>query len=233
MTLAANWFTVADLTCDNANTEGASGYAAAAQSWLYAKTGYRWPGVTQSVVSPTYPCGHDRGQHCTCRVRWQRLDLTRWVRGPIVSVDEVVVDGAVVPDDQYRLDNRRFLAAQYDGPGGTGTLLPWPVQNLTLPPGAVGTWQVTVTHGSAPPPEVLAAAKALACQLIAKHNGGPCDLPDNATSVTRDGVTITLQVPEDGRTGIPWIDSVLDLYPPVQTRRLLDPAAERAPVRRL
>lgn len=119
-----------------------------------------------------------------------RLDLLPFF-GRVDSITSVNVNGTALPTTDYALASHRYLMPMR--PGG---LWPWPYQQPNLVPGSVGTWSVTVVRGSAPPANVLAAASDLACQLFSLGTGVDCDVPANAASVTRDGVTISL------RTGI-------------------------------
>jgi hypothetical protein len=223
----ADWFTLSDLDCE-AGSPHASGYATVAMDWIYAATGDQWPGECETELRPTVTCSHRRGT-CYCPTRWDRLDLTLWLQGPIVSIDQVTVDGTAVDPTHYRLDNRRWLSAC--APDGIDSLLlPWPTQDLRRADGDPDTWTVTVTHGAIPPSPVVMAAKELACQLIRKAAGNDCELPDNATTISDNGITISMQVPTDGRVGIPRIDSILDLYGRNRTRRrMIDPTMYGAP----
>lgn len=127
--------------------------------------------------------------------------------GRVESIDAVVVDGAVVPPGSYRVDNHRYLVAQGD--------YCWPTcQDLSAPLGEPGTWSVTYRDGRPVPEAGVWAAGLLACEL-AKACGaaaGPCALPANVSSVTREGVSIDFEqvnlaiAGNKGRTGIPEVD---------------------------
>lgn len=231
MTLCGAWLTRADVCHPNQEVSPAvvSAAIASATSWLYDATCQQFPGVCTSVVRPTMPCGHEEA--CGCRAGWRRLDLSPWVTGPVLTVETVTVNGADlgnVDGVDYRLADGRFLV-----PHEGGGLWPWPAQHLNRLDGEDGTWSVTVTHGRTPPPHVVDAAADLARQLIAKCTGGDCLLPDNATSITRDGVTVQLNVPTGGKTGLPTIDSIVEMYPCKRTRRMYDPAALVGETRRV
>lgn len=199
---------------------------AEAEQWVFHATGSRYTGECTSTLRIAMPCGHE---HCSCRPRWRRVDLSVFVPGPVSSIVEVVVDGEEVDESLYRLVNGRWFTP-HGGEEVDNPLRPWPTQHLNRPDGDEGTWSVTVTHGAAPPAPLVGAAAELARQLIAKCSGGECDLPDNATSISKDGVTVSLQVPTDGSTGLAMVDSKIALYRSAPRRRLLDPAGPVAEV---
>lgn len=212
MTICTDWFDAADLDCDAADLAATAVdfLVDVAQEWMYAATGSQFSGECEATLRPVLPCA------CTwrCDCGWRRIDLSVWVPAPITLV-EVVVDGVV--DTDWQIVNDRFLMPLNDRD--------WPVQDLDVTTGD-GVWTVEVTYGEAPPNPVLWAGKELACQLVRKATTGECDLPDNATSVSDNGVTISLDVPEGGRFGIPLIDAALDLFGGAgrrQRRRMHDP----------
>lgn len=228
MTLCGAWLTRADVCTPDQEVSATvvNAAIASATSWLYESTCQQFPGLCTSDVRPMLPCGHERV--CGCRSGWRRLDLSPWVTGAVASIVDVTVNGDVIPEDDYRLTHGRFLV-----PHEGGALAPWPAQHLNRPAGDEGTWSVQVTHGRTPPPHVLDAAADLARQLIAKCTGGDCLLPDNATSISRDGVTVELNVPTGGKTGLPIVDSIVEQYPCRRTRRMYDPTAIEGETRRV
>lgn len=88
----------------------------------------------------------------------------------------------------------------------------WPYdQDLSMPLTSPGTWAVTFESGVQVPVEAKEAAKELACQLLKLIVGSPdCAIPDRVTSLTRQGVSLTILDPNDflkeGRTGIYMVD---------------------------
>ena len=231
MTLCGAWLTRADVCTPDQNVPNAVANQAIleATAWLYDSTCQQFTGICTSIVRPALPCGHV--ELCGCRSGWTKLDLSPWVTGPVRSIEAVTVNGETlenVEDEDYRLAWGSFLV-----PHEGGGLAPWPAQHLNRPDGADGTWSVTVTHGVEPPPHVAGAAADLAKQLIAKCTGGDCLLPDNATSITRDGVTVELNIPTGGQTGLPVVDSIVGMYSCKRTRRMYDPAEPMADTRRL
>jgi hypothetical protein len=137
--------------------------------------------------------------------------------GPVDSIVEITLDGAVLSPLDYRVDNRRKLVAQGD--------FCWPTcQDMTAPAGGPGTWTVEYRRGNPVPEAGRWAAGLLACEFVKSCNpatAGECRLPDNVRSVAREGVTLELAPfiiggadgnVAFGRTGIPevdlWITSV-------------------------
>lgn len=140
------------------------------------------------------------GDECGC-------DNTPALRlpGPVASIEEVLVDGEVLPPTAYRVDDARYLV-RIDG----GT---WPTcQDMAAPVTAPGTWQVTYTRGVPVPAGGLLAGSLLACEF-AKAIAAPksCALPQRIQQVTRQSVTVTLMddftTLKEGGTGIYLIDS--------------------------
>lgn len=212
---------------------------AAAIDLMFAQTGGRFTLCTDTFrPCPTYEVcggcggwgwggawgggGWPGGAWCSCAV--SQMDLLSLTWGPVTSIVQIKVhDGVtetVVPTTDYALVGGRYLRP-YRG-GALGLL--WPSQDLQVPYGSAlaPTWQVTLRHGIQPPPSVLVAAQDLACQLMAYCVGAPCDLPANAVSVTREGVTIRL---ESGLLAIPTVKIAVDTYPRSRKRsRLVDPS---------
>lgn len=122
--------------------------------------------------------------------------------GPVHSVLSVVVDGIEVPQQSYRIDNRRWLVRQ---DGGL-----WPTcQDMALPAGEPHTWEVEYMRGVDVPEGGSIAAGVLAGEFAKAASGDPsCRLPQRVTSITRQGVTMALLDDFDGgRTGIWLIDA--------------------------
>lgn len=125
--------------------------------------------------------------------------------GPLDSITNVTIDGAVLTPTAYRLDGNRLT--RQDGQS-------WPIsQDFNQPIGNVNTWSVTYPRGQAVPVEVNAAAGELAYQVAKAHTGQACLLPLKATSVTRNGVSVQLLNVSDfltkGLTGLYDVDAVI------------------------
>lgn len=131
---------------------------------------------------------------------------------PVCSIDEVLIDGIVVPDTEYVVTN--FNTLQRSKADGC-----WPqCNNLTLPDTEEGTWSITLTYGKQIPELVRLAAAEFACQLIKKCVGRACDLPQRVVSITRDGMNASFLDPmefmKEGMTGIFLVDLAIKHYNP-------------------
>lgn len=188
---------------------------------LWALSGRRYPGLATRTVRPVG--ARHRGGRCGghCDELASSLDL-----GPgVVTVDEVLVDGAAVT--AWTLADDRWLLRD-DGQG-------WPsCQDITEPATETGTVQVTYRSGVAPPLAGEAAAGALACELAKARADQACQIPAKVTSIVRQGVSMEILDPtallEDGRTGIVAVDLFLQAVNPerhVEPARVLIPGAQR------
>ena len=135
---------------------------------------------------------------CSCEAR-----CAVWLPGPVAVINEVVVDGIVIPDTSYRVDNREWLI-RTDGEC-------WPeCQNLDLNSPAVGTFEVSYGRGNLLPATGQIAAGLLACEFAKACNGQACALPGNLSTLARQGVQVTMIDPTDaldaGLTGLPEVD---------------------------
>lgn len=124
--------------------------------------------------------------------------------GPIDSVTKVLLDGEELSAAAYRVDNRTRVV-RTDGER-------WPVcQDLDQPTSEVGTWEITYKRGTPVPKGGEIAAAVLACEMAKAVEGRDCDLPERVTSVTREGVSMTIldtfEGLEAGRTGLWLVDS--------------------------
>ena len=136
--------------------------------------------------------------------------------GPVVSITEVKIDGAVVPAGQYRLDYRNVLIRN----GG----LTWPVtqQLLADADSDVNTFQISYERGVPVPIGGQLAAGRLACEMAKAYVlDASCKLPQRVQTVTRQGVTVGFTDAFDGldkgRTGLweidSWLASVTNVVP--------------------
>lgn len=134
------------------------------------------------------------------------------LRGPIASVDEVLVDGDVVPPSAYRVDlvPGAWLLVRIDGEC-------WPVcQNFRLDTDQPDTFEVTYSAGLVVPAALATAAALLACEYGKQLTGGKCSLPAKMTRLSRQGVEIEVAPPEpaEGLTGIKLVDDVITALNP-------------------
>jgi len=176
----------------------------AATGILFRRTCSLFPGECEITVRPCVEC-HCGRRHCGCG-RYVFLALQE--RYPVISVDEVLIDGVVVDPSEYRVDDF-FRLVRLDGEC-------WPTCNdLTLPATEPNTFQVTYTAGRRPPIELQMAVAELACEMKRACGGLDCRLPANVTSVSRQGVTMNLDALEaavGAGSGIPGIDLAVSQY---------------------
>ena len=179
------------------------------------------PSVTNGVLRPALiggewynlscgSCGPAKG--CSCRRGMESVALP----GPIHSIIEVVVDGVLVPETAYRVEDKRILV-RTDGKV-------WPnCQNLAVPADQPDTWEVRYRRGTAVPTGGMMAAGVLAAEMAkALCNDSGCQLPQRVQSITRQGVTVavldTFEGLSDGKTGLwivdSWVTSVTTTYSP-------------------
>lgn len=146
--------------------------------------------------------------------------------GPVLSVYEVLIDGAVLAPSAYRQDNHDVLT-RVDGGA-------WPTcQSMKLPTTAAGTWAVTYDRGTPVPIGGQIAAGVLACELAkAACRDSTCALPQRLQTITRQGVTMamidTFDDLDKGYTGIWVIDSwVASVTKPKPAARVFSPDVSR------
>lgn len=127
---------------------------------------------------------------------------------PVTDVSEALIDGVVIPADEYRLDDNRTLVRVMPTASSTPTQrYGWPVcQRIDLPATQPGTFQVSFAYGRIPPRGGIQAAKVLAQQIALAAVGQTNRLPARVTTVTRQGITAvaldTLDLIDKGRTGL-------------------------------
>lgn len=138
---------------------------------------------------------------------------------PVTSIVEVKIDGVVLDESEYRLDEYRWLTRMADADGNPQW---WPgCQRLDLPDTEPGTWSCTYVHGVSPPALGVRAAAQLGAEIYKACSGGECALPAGTRQVTRAGVTIqkapfVAWAQIDGRwaTGLTAVDMFLSAYNP-------------------
>jgi len=222
--MCSNWITTDELVCDISGLDIAvtQNLLDTAVEWLNDATCNQFGGSCLYDLRVTTNCNHGP-QSCGNRCDWDRIDLTRFLPSPVTSIAAVEVDGVSVTDADYRLDDRRWFV-----PTRGGSLVPWPTQNMNETIDQPNTWKITAYAGQEPPRPMKLAAQELTCQLVRRWATGDCDLPDNTTSVSRDGVTISMQTRQDGKIGLPTVDAVIELYGCNKRRRVADPSGRRS-----
>lgn len=205
---------------------------------LYDLSGQRWSGVCTDTVRPL-------GDHrCRQASSWQPRQPFAWPwlsEGdavlqsggwygagcygvpevdlgvyPLVSITEVLLDGAALDPASYRIDNSRLLT-RVDGQG-------WPCwQDVTKATDQLGTWSVEFEYGAAPPDGGTGSAMIFAKELaLALAGSTSCRLPSRTQQVARQGVTIVAypqSILDGGRTGLPEVDLWLGSVNPKKIRQ--------------
>lgn len=132
-----------------------------------------------------------------------------FLAGPVGEITEVLIDGDVVDPALYRVDNGNELV-RLDGTG-------WPTtQDMVAATDQPDTFAVTYLRGIPVDGLGALAAGLLACEFAAGLNGQECKLPDNVTSITRQGVTMEIAAGlfPGGKTGIREVDAYLMRWNP-------------------
>jgi hypothetical protein len=130
-----------------------------------------------------------------------------YLPGPVDSVSQVLMDGAIVDPATWRVDDAQWLVR-------TGTGNCWPLrQDYGLDVPAVNTLQVTYLRGLPVPDALLTAAGTLACEYAKACSGAACRLPSRVASVARQGVSVTMvdvdTLLKHNLTGIQEVDQVI------------------------
>lgn len=220
--VCAAWITVDDLCCagdssvENCDPQGQpvplvfpwtdEEIILAASNILYARTCYRFPGECEVTIWPCVDCRCQR-HPCACGT-YSYLKLP--TDYPVLSVEEVSVDGVVVDPLNYRIDRNQYIV-RIDGEH-------WPLCNsFDLPNTGASEIRVEATVGRPVPIELRMACADLACELKKACNGSEeCQLPANVRSLVRRGVEIEVEsigdLFSDGRFGIPSVDMALAVH---------------------
>lgn len=168
-------------------------------------------------------CGCRKSGDCSCAALSEVL-----LPGPVGGVVSVVVDGITLPPTSYRVDNGNRLV-RLNGEQ-------WPAcQDQSLPANAVGAFVVTYYRGSAPSTMTKHAAGLLAAEFYQACAGSDCRLPDNVTSIARQGVSYELEPSDfpDGVTGIRAVDALIRIYNPHKRKGVTRIASPDAPIARV
>jgi hypothetical protein len=172
---------------------------------------------------PTWDGTNWRNISCGCgpKCSYQSprvVHLAANVALPVREVLEVTIGGVVQDPATYRLEGDLLYRI-----GGR-----WPAQDLTKPLDEAGTWSVTYTRGTPPPPGTAKLVALLAKEFFAACTGGKCRLPRRVQTVSRQGVTYQMVNPSDiyaeGRTGLDEIDLWLSSVNP---NKLQEPISVR------
>lgn len=219
--------------------------ARAASELLYVRSGRQFPGLATTTVRPTMqpyernlaataawlgsygysfqgtwsPIGLGWGSHGWGSWRWPpAVDLGVY---PLRSITQVKIDGVVIPPDEYRIDDHRWLSRVRPTISSEPTeRYGWPAtQSLDLPDTEESTFSVTCTYGIDPPYAGKLGAAALAAHIAGQYNQtSGRNLPTRTQSVTRSGVNIqigdSLAWVAEGMTGVYEADVFIRFYNP-------------------
>ena len=149
-----------------------------------------------------------------------------WLTPPVSGIIEVRFSGSgVVDPGSYRVDDWQWLVRQGPAVSGSGPTDCWPIRNdynfpVTGPlaPADDSAWEVTYLWGLPVPSVLQRAAGELACEWAKNCLGLPCRLPQRVTSISRQGVTVSLadvdQLLANGLTGLTTVDNVIRAFNP-------------------
>ncbi|MFJ5037939.1 hypothetical protein [Streptomyces parvulus] len=149
-----------------------------------------------------------------------------YLAGPVYDVQEVTIDGDVIPAEAYRVDNNGMLV-RTDG-------MCWPeCQDMGAPAGSDNTFVVRYRWGLPIDEAATAAVSELVCHLLKGCGGnGSCGCKSNRnmTRISRQGVDYEWADPtviySEGRTGLPLVDMWLNVVNPY---RLTSPSRVYSP----
>lgn len=164
------------------------------------------------------------GSQCHCGPELCEVYLP----GPIYDIVSVDIDGIPVPAEQYGVLDGRYLVRRSDVALDEPTGTCWPsCQDMSLPPGEVGTFTVTYRTGIPLSALGVAALSALTAHYIRGCNGCGCGtpMPQNLSRLSRQGVDLEFaspsQVLAEGRTGIDIVDQFIHAVNPGKLTRQL------------
>lgn len=148
-----------------------------------------------------WPCGCIGG----CSVTGPRVVH---LPGPVASITEVRIDGAVLDESGYQLEGN----ALYRKDGA------WPSQDLGRPLGEPGTWSVTYARGNPVPAGVDKLVGQLAREFVAAcDDEDTCRLSRTVVATTRRGVSHEFdptKILAAGKTGLSEVDLWLSAVNP-------------------
>lgn len=164
-----------------------------------------------------FGCGcarQDCGCQAPCSIR---------LPGPVNSVVEVRVDGAVLPPQEYTLRRRSGYGELWRAGGQDGPC--WPTcQDLEKDITEPGTFSVLYLRGRAVPAAGMRALGSLANEIYKQCTGAKgCRLPERVQTVTREGITYEMFDPgewlEKGFTGLRDVDTWIATVNPNSLRQ--------------
>lgn len=180
----------------------------AAQTYLWALTGrrYGWCTTTEQYrLACDNPCvapyGDEFGPGVQYELGWGRRDCCRLhlAQRPVRSVDLVTVNGEVLVGEEYILERDSVMRIGQC----------WPCEEYCQ----IAPIEITYSYGIDVPVLGALAMGELACEFLRGWTGADCRLPQNAVSVTRQGVTVDLgdaqTLYDMGRIGLAICDAFI------------------------
>jgi hypothetical protein len=189
---------------------------AAPPTWTLAEWTAYWTAVSGNAWSGSWGICNGGESHDACNTPPQ-IDLGLY---PVVAIDEVRIDGVVIPPDEYRVDNNRLLVRVRPTVNAEPTeRYGWPTcQDYGLPDGQPNTFAVDVQFGSSAPSQGISACIALAAELAKARFTSNSRLPSRLTQVSRQGVSFAVLDPmtflDNGLTGVYECDLFIRSYNP-------------------
>lgn len=214
----------------------ASDAATAASTVLYMLSGQKYRGLTETTE--LYVC-KDHSDN--------RIMTANWF--PVIDVwwHPRTLHRGVTPSNEFRLRGRPVRSVSSVSTGVSALdPIEYELRNSGILHRTSGSWSfgicggpgvlVSYTYGAVPPALGRQAARALADQLLlATTDPRACELPDRVTTISREGMSVTLLDPQDfldnGRTGIYIVDLFLKTVNPGKARkpaRVFSPDLPRA-----
>lgn len=210
------WITASDLSNP---THSDAADAAEAASWvLFRLSGQKYGGLRTAVEWYGYDhlgcwCGNNladtslRAHNIMPVLRSNPPVQIRLRHKPVQSIVRVTDGNGDLADTDYYLVNDAYLVRPNRGT--------WDFETGV---------EVEYNYGVAPPAMGRQAAIALGNQMLLAYMGSDsCTLPDRVTSVSRQGVSLTILDPQDflkeGRTGIYEVDLFLSVSNPTGARK--------------
>jgi len=148
-------------------------------------------------------------------------DCQVYLDGPVNSIVNVIQNGAVIDPATYRVDNNTWLVRTHDQSDDNCWILK---QDYNKGITADNTLQVTYLKGIPVPTALVNAGGELACEWAKACLGQACRLPQRVTSISRQGVTVSLADVDallmNNLTGIPTVDNIIHAFNPyhIQSR---------------
>lgn len=168
-----------------------------------------FPAMTSGGEWINVTCGCAESACGCCTVSEINLD------GPVDSIVEVLIDGAVVDSSTYWVDNGYRLTRRSPDV--------WPMcQSLSLPATEEGTFQIRYMRGISVDEAGQYALAALAAELKIACQDQDCRLPSRIVEITRQGITMSVvndvEFLRSGLFGIPEVDAWVTSVNPYNQR---------------